>query len=333
MKKIIQFSKKISDIKEIKKDFFTDNKKYLKTANRGFKLYVKEKKRINCKNCEKKLGKKVFRSNSVDYTICENCSHLNGLYQDTSRFLDKLFLSEKGSKYEFGYHTQHASRVKNIYIPKINFLKKVLKKNFSILEVGCGAGHFIKACEKLKIKASGYDLNDKLISIAKKNKVKNVYCVKSKEINDIIKESNADVFCMISTLEHLENPNEILKVLKKSKIKYLYICIPLFSFSTFVENVFKNVYPRQLNASHTHLYTQKSILHMVKRFKFQILGEWWFGSDISDLYRSIIINSNFYNKKYLKFFDSLFGCQIDNLQNVLDKKKLSCEVHLVLKVR
>ena len=72
---------------------------------------------------------------------------------------------------------------------------------------------------------------------------------------------------------------------------------------------------------------------MVKRFKFQILGEWWFGSDISDLYRSIIINSNFYNKKYLKFFDSLFGCQIDNLQNVLDKKKLSCEVHLVLKVR
>ena len=29
-------------------------------------------------------------------------------------------------------HTQHASRVKNIYIPKINFLKKVLKKKFYI---------------------------------------------------------------------------------------------------------------------------------------------------------------------------------------------------------
>ena len=74
-------------------------------------------------------------------------------------------------------------------------------------------------------------MNDKLISIAKKNKVKNVYCVKSKEINNIIKESNADVFCMISTLEHLENPNEIFKSFeKKSKIKYLYICIPLFLF-------------------------------------------------------------------------------------------------------
>ena len=72
---------------------------------------------------------------------------------------------------------------------------------------------------------------------------------------------------------------------------------------------------------------------MIKKFKFKTLGEWWFGSDISDLYRSIIINSNFYNKKYLKFFDFMFGSQIDNLQSVLDKKKLSCEVHLVLKVR
>ena len=59
MKKIIQFSKKISDIKEIKKDFFTDNKKYLKTANRGFKLYVKEKKGLIVK-IVKKLGKKFF---------------------------------------------------------------------------------------------------------------------------------------------------------------------------------------------------------------------------------------------------------------------------------
>ena len=72
---------------------------------------------------------------------------------------------------------------------------------------------------------------------------------------------------------------------------------------------------------------------MVKRFKFKILGEWWFGTDISDLYRSIVINSNFYDEKYLKFFDYLFGSQIDDLQTILDKKKLSCEVHLVLKVR
>ena len=102
--------------------------------------------------------------------FCENCSHLNGLYQDTSRFLDKLFLTEKGSKYEFGYHTT-CLKSKTFIFPKLIFWKGI-KKKISVLEIGCGAGHFIKACEKLKIKASGYDVNDKLISIAKKIKLK-----------------------------------------------------------------------------------------------------------------------------------------------------------------
>ena len=46
MKKIIKFSKKISDISSIKKDFFSDNKVYLDRAKRGFRLYVKEKRNL-----------------------------------------------------------------------------------------------------------------------------------------------------------------------------------------------------------------------------------------------------------------------------------------------
>ena len=71
---------------------------------------------------------------------------------------------------------------------------------------------------------------------------------------------------------------------------------------------------------------------MIKKFKFKILGEWWFGTDISDLYRSLLLNSNYFDKAYIKYFNKLFGDHIDDLQNILDKKKLSCEVHLVLKV-
>ena len=329
---MLNFQKKISDISSIKKDFYTANRIYLNKARKGYKLYIKEKKRTICKNCEKKLSKKIFNSHGVDYTICEKCFHLNGLYQDTKRFLDKLYLTEEGSNYEYGYKSQYDIRVKNIYTPKLNFLKNVIKKNFSLIELGCGAGHFIKACEKQNINAKGYDVNKKLIAIAKKNSANNVFFVKPTKMNEIIKDSAADVICLISTLEHLENPNLILKKIKKSKIKYLYICVPLFSFSTFIENVFKNVFPRQLNASHTHLYTHKSLQYMIRENNFKILGEWWFGSDISDLYRSMILNSNYYSSKYVKYFDILFGDYIDDFQNVLDSKKLSCEVHMVLKI-
>ena len=332
MKKLIKFSKKISDISSIKKDFFTDNKIYLDRAKKGFKLYVKEKKRIYCKNCNLKLPKRVFISNNVNYTICKRCFHLNGLHQDTNNFLEKLYITEKGSSYDKGYNSQFNFRVKNIYSPKLNLLKEALKKKFSVLEIGSGAGHFVNACEKSNIKVKGYEINRNLVQVAKKNGVKNIFHESPRKINEIIKNNKSDVVCLISTLEHLEDPNSTLKLIKQSKTKYLYTCIPLFSLSTFIENVFPNVYPRQLNASHTHLYTYKSIKYMIKKFKFKILGEWWFGTDISDLYRSLLLNSNYFDKAYIKYFNKLFGDHIDDLQNILDKKKLSCEVHLVLKV-
>ena len=52
MKKLFNFLRNFG-YKKIKKDFFTDNKKYLKTANRGFKLYVKEKKGLIVKIVKK----------------------------------------------------------------------------------------------------------------------------------------------------------------------------------------------------------------------------------------------------------------------------------------
>ena len=333
MKKIIKYSKKISDVSEIKKDFFSVNKDYLKKAIKENELYISQIKRKNCKNCNFKINKVIFESHKVKYTICSRCSHLNGIYEDTNDFINKIYLTEEGSNYVFPYKKDFNLRVKKIYTPKIDFLKDTLKKKFSLIEIGCGAGHFIKACENKKIKAKGFDVNKDLIDIGKKHLKKNkVELIDQKKIFDVIKDSKEDVVTMISTLEHLQHPNLILKYIKNSNIKYLYIVVPLFSFSSLVENVFRNVYPRQLSGSHTHLYTKESIDYMVKKNNFKILGEWWFGTDISDLFRSMLLNSKYNDKKYLDHYKFFFGDHVDELQNVLDKKKLSCEVHMVLKI-
>tara|TARA_B100000965_G_scaffold406839_1_gene449451 strand:- start:19601 stop:20602 length:1002 start_codon:yes stop_codon:yes gene_type:complete len=333
MKKIIKYSKKISDVSDIKKDFFSINKKYLNKALKENQLYISQTKRKKCKNCNFKISKAVFESHKVKYTICNKCSHLNGIYEDTNNFINQIYLTEEGSNYVNPYKKDFNLRVKKIYGPKANFLKKVLKKRFSLIEIGCGAGHFIKACEKMKIKARGYDVNKDLIDIGKKHLKKNkIKLIKQKQIFDLIKNSKEDVVAMISTLEHLQHPNLFLKKIKKSDIKYLYIVVPLFSLSSLIENVFENVYPRQLSGSHTHLYTGESIDYMIKKNNFKILGEWWFGTDISDLFRSMLLNSKYNDKKFLKYYNKFFGYHIDELQNVLDKKKISCEVHMVLKV-
>ena len=39
------------------------------------------------------------------------------------------------------------------------------------------------------------------------------------------------------------NENKLASSKSIALIKYLYLCVPLFSMSTFIENVFQNVYP------------------------------------------------------------------------------------------
>ena len=124
----------------------------------------------------------------------------------------------------------------------------------------------------------------------------------------------------------------MLNAFKKSKAKYLYISVPTFSLSVFLENSFNGVFPRQLSGGHTHLYTEESITFLAKKYNLSIIGEWWFGTDIADLYRSLINAGKILDKKvYLKEINKKLFSVLDDLQSVLDKNKICSEVHLVFK--
>ena len=117
--------------------------------------------------------------------------------------------------------------------------------------------------------------------------------------NTILNDKNSNVLSMICVLAHLEEPNELIELYKKSNIKYLFFSVPLFSLSVFLENSFKNVSPRHLAASHTNLYTKESLDYLAKN-NLEIAGEWWFGADFPDLYRSLINSSTNHNMKSYK---------------------------------
>ena len=84
---------------------------------------------------------------------------------------------------------------------------------------------------------------------------------------------------------------------------YLFISVPTFSFSVFLENANQDIFPRQLSGGHTHLYTEESLNYLAKKNKLKIIAEWWFGSDMADLLRTIYVKSKMnknrlYNKKF-----------------------------------
>ena len=340
MKKVVKFSKSYANILKIKKDFYDNNSKYLKETLKVNNFYLKQPKRKNCKNCGSKKIKSFIKNFDIPYKLCLSCGHLNGAFQDTSYFAEKLYVGESqnnNSKKIYAnnfFLKDYNERVKNIYSPKVDFLKRVIKKKINLIDIGCGAGHFVKALELQGVSAVGFDTSEEDCKLGNKILKKNkIYSIKFEEIYEIIKRpSDFNTLSMIGVLEHLSAPEKMMTLFKKSKIRYLYISVPLFSLSTFIENSFQNVYPRHLSGGHTHLYTNKSLNFLAKKYKLEIIGEYWFGADFPDLSRSFINTGNILNKKiFSRELYKNFTKFVDEFQAILDKNKICSEVHMVFK--
>ena len=105
----------------------------------------------------------------------------------------------------------------------------------------------------------------------------------------------------------------------------------MFSLSVVLENIFPNVFPRQLVGDHTHLFTEKSIEELHNKMDVNSLNEWRCGTDIMDLYRAILVNlqSNNSSQKMIEFVNEGFATKIDELQTILDMNHFCSEIHVV----
>ncbi len=332
MKKKVFFSKKSSDYSNVSVYKKKDKLESYKSSKRINNIYLQQNKRSNCKNCGKKISGFDFKVKKVKYKICQFCNHVNGYYNETKKFFKKIYVNKKGKNFTVGYKgNDFNKRVENIYLPKIIFLKKIIGKK-KILDLGCGAGFFQSACEKENIKCLGIEVNETLVNYSKtKLNFNSVKLIKEDNINDFVRFHNYDCLSLINVLEHLLNPNEIFENFIKSKAKYMFINVPLFSLRVLLENAFKSFEFKVLGSSHTHLYTKESLEYLFKKNNLKIIGEWWYGLDFLDLGSIIKKEIKFNSNKSEFYFKKFFGNKIDKFQTVLDEEKLSSEVHYVLK--
>ena len=66
--------------------------------------------------------------------MCKNCGHLNGEFQDTKMYNNLIYEKDLGVSsdiYSKFSAKEFDRKVNNIYLPKVDFLIKVLKKRKS----------------------------------------------------------------------------------------------------------------------------------------------------------------------------------------------------------
>lgn len=336
----LKYSKSSSFYFDTKNSFFDQNNAFILKTKKQNLLYVSQPLRFKCKLCASALSKDAdFNSHNVGYTFCDNCSHLNGMHEDTSCFVEELYIADNGTKYSDNYIDENYNkRTLDIYTPKVEFLiDNMIEKKPKILDIGCGSGYFVFASLLKNLEATGLDVNKSMVAfgnqqIYQHKKIQPLLFKDEKSFYETIIKSDADVISAIGVMEHLRDLEGFFDAFKKSNVKYLYYSVPMFSFSVILENVFDGVFPRQLSGGHTHLFTEKSLSKMHEILGVNSIAEWRFGTDIMDLYRSVLVNleKNNVSDKMKSYLNSDFFVVIDKLQSELDKKHFCSEIHCLV---
>jgi hypothetical protein len=344
---VIRFGKSAQDVLGFKQDFFTSNDCLRDNLLRINRLYEAQPRRTRCKLCDGDLaGKSRFKSGGVEYIICSRCGHLNGAHEDSDEFCAAVYSDDDGRDYAKTYHStgrdDYFRRVEQIYTPKAKFLIEALREEgidafqASYADLGAGSGYFVAALQACGLrKVEGHEVSTAQVELAADMlSGRFVQHHELDALDAVIKELRSGVVSMIGVLEHVRYPRDVLSRLKTNpNVKYLYLSVPLFSISPYLEMVFPGVMPRHLAAAHTHLFTDSSLQWMAGEFGMTRVAEWWFGADVMDLFRSIAIMLEKSDETRLMtgLWQKTFAPLLDELQLVIDRRKQSSEVHALFR--
>jgi SAM-dependent methyltransferase len=156
---------------------------------------------------------------------------------------------------------------------RFNFLLKYIKNTDKILDMGCGQGRLVTEISRVTVDITGVDFDIKNLEIAKKsnqnNAIRFIY-------DDIVRyvatidDNSFDVAILSHILEHLESPEDFLKILR-NKVLRLYIEVP--DFESTLLNLFRAELKRDLSyedADHRYEFDRFEMKALLEKSNFEI---------------------------------------------------------------
>lgn len=177
-------------------------------------------------------------------------------YEDYGR----IWSNKKRQKYEI-----LASKWKSDIFFKHFYYTKI--KLDSILEYGCGPAYILKNFDKKlnNLKIVGIDISNSMLKLAKKN-IPNGTFIKNDQISY---KNKIDLVLLIDILEHIKNPN---KVLKESKLisNYIFIKVPLEK--CLLKNIFRFFRKIKINSEgHINFWNKRDVFNILEEVDIKII--------------------------------------------------------------
>lgn len=314
------------------------NNKVLKQQKNTIANYINfiRKTCILCKSSVENVEEFTHKED-VEYIVCSYCGHIQSKnHIDEFNEFTQIYSSSSIQDYE--------KRVNGIYTPKRDWIieallshginEKTLLKQKKWFEFGSGLGYFLKSLEPFVEHLGGLEKNVELIENSKTYLNKSIYLTNDyKYFEDLILNGKIDILSSFFVLEHLnESLSSFVELISKMKRGSFFVfSVPIFGFSTVIENVFADIYSNNLDSIvHTNIFTEESIDYMLKKSGFRSINKWYFAQDSIDLFRGIMNSiEGKYSNTLNKDIENKLIDMIDSFQNSIDKAHFSSNLHVI----
>lgn len=263
-----------------------------------------------CKSETKLLGEKdgyqIYRCSKCGFGFTKN---LNSQSVDYHR--DSTYLKEE-------------ELFKNIFSKRVKIIQK-FKKGGSILEVGCSTGLMLSLFKKRGWRVTGVEISKKAAAAAKRRDLR----VFTTPFEKVDLSEKFDLIVFNHTLEHLNNPREVIKktraVLKSDGL--IYIDLP--NFGSFSAKILKTRWPLLLPDEHLWHFSYLPLSMLLKEMGFKVIfdnrssGVFDFNNPLGELWFSM----THFKKRFFSEILTALPCFI------ISKLKLGSDLMIIAKKR
>lgn len=192
------------------------------------KIHAHMIERINCPVCDIDDSVWVFEKAGFDFVKCKGCGLLHVNPQLTMEIQDSIYKKSKTADHWIKIQSKTGEQSWNAekkYRPALAEMKRLLPEGGRLLDVGCSIGSFLGLARDEGWDAEGVELNADAAAIAEKTYGIKIHNQKLEDVG--FPDEHFDIVTLWGVLEHLTNPNEILrnirKVLKKDGLALFFV--------------------------------------------------------------------------------------------------------------
>lgn len=247
-----------NDVKEFyyKKEEFTINK--LDNKNNFFKeISFIDRKKAELKLLNECFYRLIFKKPSKRYNL--------------EKYEEKI---KKQSIKTFNFLSSNYDKSLSGYNPRKNYKKIIekldIKKDYTILDVGCGTGEILNkiASYDTNVKLFGLDISPCMIKMAKKNKLKkiNYICGDSEKIP--FKDNTFDILITSESFHHYPNPQKVIKEFKRV-LKHNGELILCDMYRPIIIRNIMNIAFKFTNTGDVKIYNKKEIIKLLNDNNYQ----------------------------------------------------------------